>query len=72
MTKLFSPEWEQEVFERSSPHEQLLMNATANANQILAELRFIRWLLLVLVLLAVTAMFIWAPAGWWHTPFWAL
>lgn len=71
MAKMFGPEWEQERFEQSSKHDQILINANNNTNRLLAELRLIRWVLLALLLLAVTAMFIWAPDGWWHRPFWA-
>lgn len=72
MTKLFSQEWEREAFDRADPHAQLLITANRNNQHLLTELRIIRWLLLSLLVLGVYAMLIWAPAGWWHTPFWAL
>lgn len=63
-------EREQAAFDRLQPNEKLLVNASRNTDRLLSELRAIRWALFVLVALAVMALFIFGPKGWWHTPFW--
>lgn len=39
-------------------------------SDIRSSLGVIKWTLFILAVLGVQAMLIWAPKGWWHTPFW--
>ena len=63
-------EREQALYDRASDSEKINIAATRNTKALLAELRVIRWLLVLLGILAVSAMTIWAPEGWWHQSFW--
>lgn len=65
----FNDDWQSEAFDRADPPTKSLLNATANATRIVKELQMIRWLLLVLVVIAFTALQRTWP-DWWHTPWW--
>ncbi len=67
--QLFSKEWRDKAFEKADPHTQLLINNTENTTRIVKELQVIRWLLVVLLVIAISAIQHWWPE-WWHTPWW--
>jgi len=62
-------EREQAVFDDAPEGEKQRIVATRNNNALLAELRFIRWILLGIAVVAVAAIQHWWP-DWWHTPWW--
>lgn len=70
MSDLDKLERDQERFDSLPPTTKILVNASRNADRLLAELRAIRWALFVLVAIAAFALFMFGPKGWWHTPVW--
>ena len=57
-------------FDSRTPDEKVNRNITGATNALLGEIRIIRWLLLVLLIIAVRAMFEFAGNDWWYTSGW--
>jgi len=53
------------------PQEYTAYFAGLNTKALLAELRFIRWLLLFILIMLITFAVHTLPRGWWYQPWWS-
>lgn len=57
-----------EAINRLPPHEYIAYFAGVNSRHILGELRAIKWLLVIIIVILVTFANHTLPNGWWYNP----
>ena len=64
-------EREQRLLDGAAPHEYISYHIGINSKPILSELRFIKWLLVCILIMLITFANNYLPAGWWYAGWWS-